>query len=182
MLKLKSKNIYLAVLEKKHCQILWDAYEYDEKQITYPLNIGHSVIKADDWFDEIQRLQGNKNIRLGIFLLDDTVIGDVALQDIDWRNRSCSVGLGIQKLEHRSKGYGSEAVLLMLEYGFNNLGLNRIWANTLESNISAQRSLEKTGFVIEGRSRQAEYYAGRYFDKLHYGLLRDEYNDKHKDG
>ena len=178
MLKLQGNTIYLAVLEKEHCQILWEAYEYDETQMTEPLNIGHSVAKADDWFNEIQRLQGDKNVRLGIFLPDGTVIGDVALQDIDWRNRSCSVGLGIQKIEHRSKGYGSEAVRLMLAYGFNNLGLNRIWANTLETNIGAQKSLENVGFILEGRSRKAEYFAGRYFDKLHFGLLRDEDNEQ----
>lgn len=178
MLKLQGEKVYLAALEKEHCQILWEAFEYDEKHRTEPLSIGHSVTKADGWFEEIQRLQGDRNVRLGIFLPDGTVIGDVALQDIDWRNRSCSVGLGIQKIEHRSKGYGSEAVGLMLEYGFNNLGLNRIWANTLEPNIGAQKSLEKAHFVLEGRSRKAEYFAGRYFDKIHYGLLRDEYNEK----
>ena len=178
MLKLQGEKIYLATLEKEHCRILWEAFEYDEKQLTEPLNIGHSITKADDWFDEIQRLQGNRNVRLGVFFPDGTVIGDVALQDIDWRNRSCSIGLGLQKIEHRSKGYGGEAVRLILEYGFNNLGLNRIWADTLESNIGAQKSLEKAHFRLEGRSRKAEYFAGRYFDKLHYGLLRDEYNEK----
>lgn len=176
MLKLQGERIYLAALEKEHCQKLWEDFEYDNINLTEPLNIGHSVSKSDDWFQEIQRLQGNKNVRLGIFLHRGEVIGDVALQNIDWRNRSCSIGLGIQKIEHRSKGYGSEAVQLMLEYGFNNLGLHRIWANTLECNISAQKSLEKTGFIKEGCSRKAEYFAGKYFDKLHYGLLRDEYN------
>ena len=178
MLKLQGKTIYLSTLEKEHCHVLWDSFEYDEKQMTEPLNIGHSATKADDWFNEIQRLQGDKNVRLGIFLPDGIVIGDAALQDIDWRNRSCSIGLGIQKIEHRSVGYGSEAVRLMLAHGFNNLGLNRIWANTLESNVGAQKSLEKVGFVLEGRSRKVEYFAGRYFDKLHYGLLRDEYNEQ----
>lgn len=178
MLKLQGENIYLATLEKEHCQKLWESFEYDADALTEPLNIGHSSVKADDWFDEIQRLQGNKNVRLGIFLLNNEVIGDVALQDIDWRNRSCSVGIGIQQIKHRSHGYGSEAVRLMLEHGFNNLGLHRIWANTLESNIGAQRALEKVGFKNEGRSREAEYFAGRYFDKLHYGLLREEYNKK----
>lgn len=95
MSKLQGKTIYLTTLEKHHCKILWESYEYDEKQITQQLNVGHSATKADIWFDEIQELQGKKNVRLGIFLLDDTVIGDVALQNIDWRNRSCSIGLGI---------------------------------------------------------------------------------------
>lgn len=176
MMTLRGENIYLSTLEKNHCQILWEAFEYDTLNMTEPLNVGHSVVKADDWFNEIQRLQGEKHVRLGVFLNDNAVIGDVALQDIDWRNRSCSIGLGIQKLEHRSKGYGSEAVRIMLEYGFNNLGIHRVWAETLESNIGAQKSLEKSGFVLEGCSRKAIYFAGRYFDKFHYGLLRSDYN------
>ncbi len=175
MIRLNGQRIYLATLEREHCIKLWEDFEYDFEAITEPLNIGHSSTKAEAWFDEIQRDQGSKHIRLGVFLHDDTVIGDVALQDIDWKNRSCSIGLGIAKIEHRNKGYGSEAVKLMLEYGFGNLGLERISANTLEQNIAAQRSLEKQGFIMEGRERKAVYFAGRRWDRLNYSILIDEY-------
>jgi RimJ/RimL family protein N-acetyltransferase len=175
MLKISGDNIYLATLEKEHCKKLWDDFEYDFKALTEPLNIGHSNTKADVWFDEIQRDQGDKHIRLGVFLIDGTVIGDVALQDIDWKNRSCSIGLGIAKIEYRSKGYGTEAVKAIIEYGFGNLGLERMTANTLEQNLAAQRSLEKIGFVVEGRERKAVYFAGRKWDRLNYSLLREEF-------
>ncbi|NLJ66477.1 MAG: GNAT family N-acetyltransferase [Clostridiales bacterium] len=174
MLRLPSDNIYLAALEKEDCRKLWEDYEYDFQSATEPLNIGNSNTKADSWFEEIQQDQGIKHIRLGIFLLDGTVIGDVALQDIDWRNRSCSIGLGIAKLEYRNKGYGTEAVRTMLWYGFHNLGLERIIANTLEQNVAAQRSLEKTGFILEGRERKAVYFAGRRWDRLNYALIRED--------
>ena len=94
MVKLNGKNVYLATLERKDCKKLWDDFEYDFEVMTEPLNIGHSIEKADKWFDEIQDVQMNKHIRLGVFLPDGTVVGDVALQDIDWRNRSCTIGLG----------------------------------------------------------------------------------------
>ncbi len=176
MLKLAGENIYLSTLEKDDCQKLWDEYEYDFTLVTEPLNIGHSISKADTWFEEIQKDQGDKHIRLGIFLNDGTVIGDVALQNIDWKNRACSIGLGIAKIQYRSKGYGSDAVKLLLEYGFCNLGIERISANTLEQNISAQRSLEKSGFTLEGRERKAVYFAGRRWDRLHYSILIEEYS------
>jgi len=175
MLKLKGKNIYLATLEKEHCKKLWDDFEYDFDMLTEPLNIGHSSNKAEIWFDEIQRDQGKKHIRLGIFLLDGTVIGDIALQDIDWRNRSCSIGMGISKMEYRSKGYGTEAVRIILDYAFNNLGIERVTANTLEQNLAARRSLEKNGFVLEGRERKAVYFAGRKWDRLNYAILSEEF-------
>lgn len=174
-MKLKGKKIYLDVLEKEDCKRLWDDFEYDFEHLTEPLNIGHSVTKADAWFDEIQKDQGNRNIRLGIFLIDGSVIGDVALQEIDWKNRSCSIGLGIAKMSNRGKGFGSEAVRLLLDYGFNNIGLERIWANTLEQNKGAQCSLINNGFTLEGKERQAVYFAGKRWDRYHYGLLRDEF-------
>ncbi|HHW09165.1 MAG TPA: GNAT family N-acetyltransferase [Firmicutes bacterium] len=178
MLKLVGVKIYLSTLEREHCTRLWVDYEYDARALTEPLNIGHSKEKAEAWFNEIQRDQGKKHVRLGIFLPDGTVIGDVALQDIDWRNRSCTIGMGIAKIEHRSKGYGTEAARLMLEYGFNNLGLERISANTLEQNKGAQRVMEKLGFTLEGVERKAVYFAGRRWDRLTYGLLREEYDGR----
>lgn len=48
MLTLRGENIYLSTLEKNHCQILWEANEYDVLNMTEPLNIGHSIVKADD--------------------------------------------------------------------------------------------------------------------------------------
>lgn len=177
MLKLVGSDIYLSVLEKEHCRQVWEEFEYDFEAKTEPLHMGHSVCKSESWFDEIQKVQGEKHIRLGIFLNnDDTVIGDVALQDIDWKNRSCSIGLGITKKEFRSKGYGTEAVIIMLEYGFNNIGLERIFANTLEQNKGAQKALEKSGFILEGRERKAVYFAGQRWDRLNYAILREDFN------
>jgi len=176
MLEINGNRIYLAVLEREHCKKLWDDFEYDFDSLTEPLNIGHSSVKADKWFDEIQDVQGEKHIRLGMFLLDGTVIGDVALQDIDWKNRSCSIGIGLSKKEYRSKGYGAEAVKAIIDYGFSNVGLERITASTLEQNIGAQRSLEKCGFILEGKERKAVYFAGKKWDRLNYAILSEEFN------
>ncbi len=178
MIKLEGKNIYLAALERENCARLWKDYEYDGEAMTEIMNIGNSVEKADEWFEDIQKKQGKVHIRLGIFLTDGTVIGDVALQDIDWKNRSCTVGLGIARLSNRSKGYGSEAVSLLVEYGFNNIGLERISAQTLEQNIGAQKSLTKCEFIKEGIEREAVYFAGKRWDRLNYAILRDEYSKK----
>ncbi len=175
MMNLEGQHIYLAMLERRDCKKLWNDFEYDFDCPAEEFNIGHSDEKADGWFDEIQKLQGNQNVRLGIFLNDGTVIGDVALQDIDRINRSCTVGMGIAKIANRSKGYGREAITLMLYYGFRFLGMERISANTLEINIGAQKALERCGFILEGRERKAVYLNGNKFDRLHYSILKEEY-------
>ena len=175
MVKLQGERIYLGTLEKEHCKKLWDEFEYDFVHMAEELNIGHSIEKADEWFEQIKKEQGNSHIRLGVFLNNGIIIGDIALQDINLKNRSCSIGMGMSKLEYRNKGYGKEALKLILEYGFNNFGLERITANTSEINVSAQKSLKKMGFVLEGKEREAIYFAGKKYDRYIYGLLVNEY-------
>jgi RimJ/RimL family protein N-acetyltransferase len=178
MLTIKGKRIYLVALEREHCSELYRTEEYDFENITDRLYIGQSLEKSDDWYEDIQKRQGSENIRLGIFLYDGTVIDDVALQHLDWQNRKCDLGMGIAKIANRSKGYGKEAVGLMLEFAFNNLGLERVEANTYEPNIAAQQLLEKMGFILEGRERKSVYFAGKRFDKLNYAILREERKNK----
>ena len=175
MLKLQGKQVYLTVMERDDCRKVWSDFEYDFDNPAEPLNIGHSTEKADEWFDEIQKLQGKENVRLGIFLNDGTIIGDVALQGIDEVNRSCSIGMGIAKIENRNKGYGLEAIRLILDHGFNNMGLERITGNTLEINKASIKVMEKAGFILEGRERKAVYFAGKKYDRLNYALLVEEY-------
>ena len=175
MNKLQGEKIYLATLEREDCRKIWQDDEYDFGQMTEPFILGRSSAKADEWFEEIQKLQGNVHIRLGIFLPDGTVIGDIALQDIDWQNRCCSLGYGLTKLEYRCKGYATDAAKTILKYGFYHLGFERISSSTQENNIGSQRVLEKCGFILEGRERKAKYFAGTRHDRLIYGLLAEEY-------
>lgn len=178
-MKLQGKDIYLATLERSDCKTLWNDFEYDFENPSEELNLGYSEEKSDEWFNEIQKLQGNLHIRLGIFLNAGNVIGDIALQDIDIKNRKCSLGMGISKINNRSQGYGQQAVKLMLDYGFNYVGLERISANTLEINNTAQKSLEKCGFILEGRERKSSYLNGKKYDKLCYSILKDEFKEKY---
>ncbi len=176
MIKLNGESIYLAPLEKEHCKKIMEDTEYDFESPSEPVTIGISSANSDAWFDEIQKLQGNVHIRLGIFLPDGTVIGDIALQNIDWKNRSCSLGCGLTKLSYRNKGYATDAVKTILHHGFCYLGLERISSSTQEFNTGAQRVLEKCGFILEGCERKARYFAGRRYDRLIYGLLREEFD------
>ena len=181
MIKLQGKNIYLAALERQDCRKLCEDNEYDFINPTEPTLFGYSVENSDEWYTDIQRLlKENVNVRLGIFLNNGTVIGDVALQGIDDRNRSCDIGMGFAKIESRGKGYGAEALRLIMGYGFNNLGMERMTANTLEINIPAQKVLEKLGFTLEGRARKAVYFGGKRLDNLLYGLLVDEWRSRNE--
>ena len=75
------------------------------------------------------------------------------------------------------KGIGTRAKKLICEFGFKELGLNKIYFITNEDNYASIRVNEKCGFKLEGRLRK-EYLTknGEYKDRLYYGLLKEEWN------
>ena len=103
------------------------------------------------------------------------LIGSWAFNDIDWRNRSAEFGILIGDKSYWNRGYGTEAVRLLVQHGFKTLNLNRIYLHVFENNPRAIRAYEKAGFIHEGRKRQAEYKDGKYIDVLVMSMLKDEF-------
>lgn len=178
MIELRGEKVVLRTLEREHCRELWKKYEPVEPLSTEPLNPGLSIEGADKWFEDIQAKQGREQVYLGIFAPSGEVIGDVQLANIDWRQRTASLGIGMARQEDRGKGCGTDAARTLLRYGFEHLNLYRISSSTAEYNRAAQRLLEKCGFVQEGCERQAIFCGGRRWDRLIYGLLRTDRSDK----
>ncbi len=105
----------------------------------------------------------------------DRLIGTVSLVDIDAINRSAELRIMIGDVDYHCRGFGTEAVRLIVRYGFEDLNLNRITLGVFANNPKAIRCYEKAGFVLEGRFRQALYRGGRYVDELSYAILREEW-------
>jgi RimJ/RimL family protein N-acetyltransferase len=108
-------------------------------------------------------------------LVDDTLIGFVALFNIKWSNQSAEMAIGIGVPEYRGKGYGGDALRLILNYAFNELNLHRVELTVIAYNTGAIRAYERAGFVREGVKRQAIQRDGQRFDLIAYGILRDEW-------
>lgn len=77
--------------------------------------------------------------------------------------------------DYWGKGYGTEAAKCLLEIGFNNLKLNRIFAAAFTNNPGSWRIMEKIGLKYEATLRQHVKRFGRYYDLVYYSLLREEY-------
>ena len=106
---------------------------------------------------------------------DDRLVGFVKLENIEWNNGGGRVTLGIGDPNDRGRGYGAEALKLLLRYAFAELNLHRVTADTFEYNEGALRFLERAGFVTEVRRRQAVHRDGRRWDVIKLGLLREEW-------
>jgi RimJ/RimL family protein N-acetyltransferase len=106
---------------------------------------------------------------------DDKTIGFLSLGAISWNNGNAWVSIGIWDAVYRGKGYGTDAMRVMLRYAFSELNLYRVSLGVFEYNARAQRSYEKVGFVLEGRVRDELNRNGRRWDGLYMGILREEW-------
>jgi RimJ/RimL family protein N-acetyltransferase len=108
-------------------------------------------------------------------LADDALIGTVGLGGIKWSYQAATLGIAIGDPAYWGKGYGSDAIRLIQRYAFHELNLYRVGLTTIGYNTRAARAFEKTGFKLEGVSRELIHRDGKRFDLLHFGLLRHEW-------
>jgi RimJ/RimL family protein N-acetyltransferase len=143
------------------------------------LYLAISNAEEERWFEDT--LKDPRDERpLAIEVEDEEgwkLIGSCGYDKIDWRNRNSEVGIMIGDKTCWNRGYGTQAMRLLLRHGFNTLNLERISLRVFEDNPRAIRAYEKAGFVHEGRMRHAEFRDGRYLDVLFMSVLRPEWQE-----
>lgn len=125
----------------------------------------------------LENCSKNKNgVTFGIVKLDDDeLIGNCGLKEISAVNRTATLGIFIGEKEERSKGYGLEAIKLLLDYGFNYLNLHEINLDVYSFNERAIKCYEKVGFKEYGRRRESVYVNGKYYDVISMDILKSEF-------
>ena len=106
---------------------------------------------------------------------DDQFIGKALIEYVDWTSGNAYLRLGIGESELRRKGYGSQALNLLLCYAFGELNLYRVTAVVPAYNEGAIRLFQKFGFMEEVRRRKALHRDGAFWDIIGFGLLREEW-------
>ena len=105
----------------------------------------------------------------------ERLIGGCGLHGTSLPHRRGDLGIVIGEPEAQGKGYGSEAIRLLLDYGFGTLGLHRVGLHVYANNERGIRCYEKCGFRREGVLREARWWAGRWWDILEYAMLDHEW-------
>lgn len=105
--------------------------------------------------------------------VDNKPVGYGGLFNISHSANKGEIGYIILE-EYWGKGFVSEAVKTLIDYGFNELKLNKIFALIDPENLASKRTVEKFGFEVEGTLRQNDYAQGKYFDVLYYALFNNK--------
>lgn len=109
---------------------------------------------------------------------EDRLIGEIGLDGVQWSHGASYVGIGIGERERWGKGYGTDAMQIILRFAFMELNLQRVSLTVFDYNPRAIRSYEKVGFVYEGRERGALRRDGSRHDILFMGILREEWQQE----
>jgi RimJ/RimL family protein N-acetyltransferase len=176
-LDLTGQHVRLRPLEERDLATLVAAYHDLDLQLTTdgdapPL----SDVQVKSFWNDIL---ANAGADLRYFAVEslsaDQMVGACSLQHIDLRNRHAELSIFMTLREARGQGYGTDAVRLLLSYGFDVLRLDKVYLGVYAFNEAGIRSYEKAGFRYEGRLRQMLHYEGRYWDEWQMGILRAEW-------
>jgi RimJ/RimL family protein N-acetyltransferase len=130
----------------------------------------------EKWFEQTVEKQGRDQYHFVICLLPDgRPIGATDLREINLEDGHAAFGIVIGEKDLWGRGYGTEALLAICDFGFDQLRLERIELDVYADNERARRSYEKAGFQVEGTLRHGHFVDGEFMDVLRMSLLRDEW-------
>jgi len=140
-----------------------------------------SVRKLKEWFEKDAEKDPPPFNYFSIHTLEDNrLIGGIGLDGGAYPSGETFVGIGIGDPADWGKGYGSDAMNVILRYAFQEMNLRRVALDTFEYNVRGIRSYEKVGFVHEGRMRGYLNRDGRRWDMLFMGILREEWEARNR--
>jgi len=126
------------------------------------------------WFESLQT--DSLNQRFAIQAPDLGLIGTANLVDIDWKNNHASHGMMLGDKAVRGKGYGTDTIMAIMRYAFEELHFERLDTGIIEYNTASLHAYcRKCGWKEEGRLRKWFFRRNRYWDKVVVGVTRDDY-------
>jgi RimJ/RimL family protein N-acetyltransferase len=135
-----------------------------------------SQAMEEKWFEEMLARQGKETHHFVICLAKDgKPVGATTLFGVDYVNGNAGIGISIGEKNLWGRGIGTDAMFALMDFGFGQLRLERLWLEVYDYNSRARRSYDKCGFVLEGVQRHAIFKNGRYIDVQLMSILRDEW-------
>lgn len=151
----------------------------------YLLDLFKNPDVMDYWFSEpymnkekytssFENRQKDESARQFIAYAEEVRIGYTNLHQINLRHRTAVLAIMLDP-DNQGKGYAEEVVRSIIDYGFNQLNLNKITLDVVDYNEKAVHIYEKVGFKVEGKKEQQYFIQGKYHTSLAMGLLRENY-------
>ena len=173
---LQGKRIYLRELNMNDAEGNYPKW-FNNPEVTRYNSHGESTYTKEMAKEYIQMVTNSKshNVFAIVETSTQTHIGNITLQAINTKARNAEFAILIGEPSVYGKGLGEEAGKLLLEYGFSQLGLHRIYCGTSSNNLGMQRLALNLGMQQEGIRRDGLLKNDEFTDIIEYGILEDEY-------
>lgn len=172
----RGEHVYLRAAERTDVPTFVRWFNDAETTSFLSMRAPMSQAMEETWFARMVEGQGKDEYLFVICQLSDgQPIGNCGLFRVDQINGNAGIGITIGEKELWGKGLGTDAMLALLDFGFGQLRLERLWLEVYDFNARARRSYDKSGFSLEGVERHAVYKHGRHIDVELMSILRDEW-------
>lgn len=172
----RGEKVYLRAAERSDIPNFVRWFNDSETTSFLAMRAPMSEAMEEKWFNEMLAQQGKDSYHFVLCRLDDDMpIGSVSLFHVDAVNGSAGIGISIGEKSLWGLGLGTDAMFALLDFGFGQLRLERMWLDVYDFNARARRSYEKCGFVLEGTQRHAIFKRGRFYDVQMMSILKDEW-------
>ena len=172
--KLIGKKVYLSPRDSQ------DALEYVKWLNNYDIaKYVDQHVKIINEETEREYLSHSEKDEYNFAIIDketEKLIGSIGLMHIKTVHRTAELGIFIGDEDYLSKGYGSDAIKVLLDYAFSQLNLNNVMLKVIGSNKRAIRAYEKCGFKQFGVWKNSYYYEGKYDDLIYMNIIKDNFN------
>ena len=173
---LRGERVWLSATEKE--DVVADAAWLSDGEIGHLLGVKAPISRdgATRFAEEFMAQVGKTLHPFSISLLaDDRRIGGASLRDHDRENGSAEVAIFITDPGLLGQGLGTDALNCLVDFGFGELRLERIWLQVFDYNERAQRSYEKAGFKTDATLRNARFHHGVHHDVHLMSILRADW-------
>lgn len=176
---LDGKLVRLRALEPSDAERLYKWI--NDREVTHYLmaRYPYSLEFEKDWLASAAKGNDFGEVRLAIETRDGVHIGNCGLHRGSPENRHAELGIMVGEKDYWSNGYGTDAVLTLVRFGFEQMNLHKVALGVFEFNDRAMACYRKCGFVEEGRFREEIFQDGRYWDIVRMSVLRREFEAVH---
>ncbi|MEZ7902125.1 MAG: diamine N-acetyltransferase [Urechidicola sp.] len=171
---LKGQNIYLRTIEPNDAQLMLKWENNSENWAVSNTLVPFSEHLILQYVNSAQDIFETKQLRFIICVTDtDKPIGTIDLFEYDPLNQRAGLGVLIDEVSERNKGYANEALKLMIRYSWDRLNLHGLFCNIFESNEHSIKLFQKNGFVQTGIKKDWALIKKNWENELFFQLINE---------
>lgn len=174
--QIETERLILKEVSLANSMDMFQIFSDEETLKYYDVEPVHKVAEVNKLIEVLQnRFKNKRGIRWGLYLKDSgKLIGTCGYHDVNGEALRAEIGYELSR-DFWRKGYMKEALEAILDYGFNNMGLNRIQALVVPENEKSIGILKRVGFTKEGVLRDYEYFRRSFKHCTMLSILKREY-------